>query len=405
MNIAPSPARLVTGALAALMLACPAARSQDSPAEQPTKTYTHVYDVRDMIMHVRDYPYWSEIQPPTWEAETFTGPYYGREDNGTGFFDDGGGGGGGRDDSLRVQHSREALAKEMVELVRAAIDPTSWRAAGGEVGAIRHLHGQLVVTQTAEVHKQILDLLTQLRESIALVLRIRARWVAVGSDQAAGLLGDKTDVPIPVTPQMLKQARARTIYQGVTTGYNGQLVHLAKGRGQNFLTGLIPVVADNASAARPVVEKILWGVVLEARPTLSVDRKGVVLDIRSVVSEPVRPRAGAAAKGAKDAAGAPISLQPITRLDRLDFLVQTLRTTISMPLAKPMLIGGMTAARGAARSASGGADGDVLLLIVDVSVSKPARPPKRAGKAGRKGTPRRARTGKRAKRRKNAGRR
>lgn len=38
MKNVPLPVRLVTGALAALMLACPAARSQDSPAEQPAKT-------------------------------------------------------------------------------------------------------------------------------------------------------------------------------------------------------------------------------------------------------------------------------------------------------------------------------------------------------------------------------
>ena len=35
------------------------------------------------------------------------------------------------------------------------IDPLSWRDAGGPVGNIRALQGQLIVTQTPEVHQRI----------------------------------------------------------------------------------------------------------------------------------------------------------------------------------------------------------------------------------------------------------
>ena len=37
------------------------------------------------------------------------------------------------------------------------IDPLSWRDAGGRVGSVRELAGQLIVTQTPEVHRRIAD--------------------------------------------------------------------------------------------------------------------------------------------------------------------------------------------------------------------------------------------------------
>lgn len=46
----------------------------------------------------------------------------------------------------------------LIELIRATIEPESWRSAGGNVGGITAVNHQLVVTQTSSAHGQLEDL-------------------------------------------------------------------------------------------------------------------------------------------------------------------------------------------------------------------------------------------------------
>ena len=80
---------------------------------------------------------------------------------GTGFFDDGEG--GGRDSETVEGRPSAAAVTELLDLTRNTIDPTSWRTAGGEVGAVRELFGLLIVTQTLENHRALADLITKIR--------------------------------------------------------------------------------------------------------------------------------------------------------------------------------------------------------------------------------------------------
>jgi hypothetical protein len=55
-----------------------------------------------------------------------------------------------------------------VKLLTDSIDPASWREHGGQLGSVRFLSGQLIVTQPAENHKAIANLLRQTRTLIGL---------------------------------------------------------------------------------------------------------------------------------------------------------------------------------------------------------------------------------------------
>jgi len=358
---------VIVAVLAALLGGAAGARARDADDAVP-KAETRIYDIREFLIIVKDYPYWSVVQPPTWEAETFSGPYPGEQPSG--FFDD-----REEEDPRKPDEVvRAERVEEMIVLITETVDQTSWRRAGGDPGSIRALQGQLVVTQTPANHQKIQNLLDTLRVAVVdlPMLSVQARWLAVAPETATKLLA-AGGAPIEVKEEHLKGAT--TVYRGVTAGFNGQLVHLAKGRGQSFLTGMEPVVAENASAMRPVVEKVLWGVVLEVRPTLSADRGSITLDLRSAVSDPDPSQAKAGAIRVKLGKGAPggpkpahTPSAPTQTLDRLAFLVQTLRTTVKMPLDKPMLIGAMTEA---ASAGPGKTEGKTLLLVVKVTAAKP----------------------------------
>ncbi len=153
-----------------------------------TKTIVRVYDIRDLIVRIPQ----------------FTGPRAGiggrsdRDRDGGGFdgggrddggFDGGrdGGGRGGRgggdgfggDDYEEEQITRVEMIENFIELFKTTIAPDSWQNVN-EVG-ITELNGQLVITQTAENHEKIVDLLGQLREAHAIVISIETRFISIQS--------------------------------------------------------------------------------------------------------------------------------------------------------------------------------------------------------------------------------
>jgi hypothetical protein len=55
---------------------------------------------------------------------------------------------------LKDPATRDADLAALTQRVQG-FDPLSWKDAGGEIGSIRELSGQLIITQTPEVHKRI----------------------------------------------------------------------------------------------------------------------------------------------------------------------------------------------------------------------------------------------------------
>jgi hypothetical protein len=52
-------------------------------------------------------------------------------------------------------------------LLQEAVDPTTWRDAGGTIGGFHAFAGRLVITQTPENHEQVLGILSALRKADA----------------------------------------------------------------------------------------------------------------------------------------------------------------------------------------------------------------------------------------------
>ncbi len=136
-----------------------------------SKTLTRVYDIRDLIVRIPNFS--------AGDISLGSGGGGGGGGSGGGF--GGGGGGGGGDDGGDGgdEQSKEEIITNIIELVTETIDASSWMTAGGTVGSIRELNGQLVVTQTAGNHQSLMDLISQLRETKALQISIEARFITV----------------------------------------------------------------------------------------------------------------------------------------------------------------------------------------------------------------------------------
>jgi len=62
------------------------------------------------------------------------------------------------DKSDNDRHEQNEVTASLIELIRATIEPESWRSAGGNVGQMSVANHQLVVTQTRAAHGQLEDL-------------------------------------------------------------------------------------------------------------------------------------------------------------------------------------------------------------------------------------------------------
>ena len=52
---------------------------------------------------------------------------------------------------------------DLIDTIKSVVAPDTWKDSGGTVGSIRELNGQLIINQTMENQRAIVELLSQLR--------------------------------------------------------------------------------------------------------------------------------------------------------------------------------------------------------------------------------------------------
>ncbi|TWT45427.1 Bacterial type II and III secretion system protein [Phycisphaerae bacterium RAS1] len=82
------------------------------------------------------------------------------------------------------EHDKKAveLVSGVMDIIRTSVEPDSWRESSGGDASMRELNGQLIVYQTSDAHRQVKDLLHQLRETQALQIALEARYLSVTSN-------------------------------------------------------------------------------------------------------------------------------------------------------------------------------------------------------------------------------
>ena len=136
------------------------------------KTYPVVYDIRDLLVGVPQFPetpttgFVDRGRRSSRVSEEADLPWqYGDDD----------------DDEPEANPERTSRIRQLVELIRDTIAPDSWRENGGSIGTISEINGQLVITQNSAVHGQIKGLLDRLREERSVQIAVEATFITVSS--------------------------------------------------------------------------------------------------------------------------------------------------------------------------------------------------------------------------------
>jgi hypothetical protein len=312
-------------AVAAWLFLSASTLAANPPTTEPRpELISRVYDIRDLIMALPDYPYAGTIGVPP----------------------DGGPLNIATAEPERpvptTQRSRKQRVEDVIQLIQETVDPESWRDNGGTIGSLREIGGALVVTQTAQNHDLLSRIFGQLRENAG-VIRVQADWVVLNPDQVPALLAPPAkgaESPKIVKREVLDSlARQSTHYRGEISCFSGQLVSLASGRTRSVIYNQEAVVAQKAVAMSPRVKQVTDGLMLEVAPTVLMSSNLAILEVKTKVAQWTAPTSTRAAT--RPAAYSSI-ISNAGELDRLNVATQELKTMLRVPLDQPVLVGGMT---------------------------------------------------------------
>jgi hypothetical protein len=247
-------------------------------------------------------------------------------------------------------------------------------------GRIEQLGSSLVILQRPVVHVLIDQLITNLRNASGArrTVSIDARWLLLSSDDLERLAKPADNGLLVVDRKVLAEfTRQAGNLRAITNCFSGQQVYLTSGTRRNVVSGYIPVVggidlptgrdalapnpapvqlaqlggepgmeaaaaqpiADKSVGYQPIVQTTNFGVQLEIRPTLQMDKTAVV-DLKSTVTFPDEQTPSTAAAVDPNAVAGMFS--PAPSVDRLSMNAMELATTMIVPLGQPVLVGGMT---------------------------------------------------------------
>ncbi|MFI4897160.1 MAG: hypothetical protein ACIARR_04980 [Phycisphaerales bacterium JB059] len=127
-------------------------------------TSLEIYDIRDLLIEVPDYD-----EAPEFDLQSI--------------LQAGQGGGGQSPFSGQTQDRERVPREERVEqittIVQNTIDPDGWTDLGGDTSSIQELNGNLIITTTPRIHREIIGLLGKLRQVRAMQINVETRFLLV----------------------------------------------------------------------------------------------------------------------------------------------------------------------------------------------------------------------------------
>ena len=268
-----------------------------------------------------------------------------------------------------VPQARTSI-EDLTDAITKTIAPAEWDSVGGPA-SIGQMGTSLLILATPTMHEQIDALLDSFRTRWGTLRTVflQADWLWLTPAQLGTLLSTssaKSGEPAgfgvidEAAWQKLVEAlakdtdRKRGGYHAAITAYNGQTVHVMSGGQSLIIVGLQgkpavgpgsptapaaagqPVTAPCPSASfyQPDVTTLQDGAALQVTPIVSVSGKFVALDVHSrVVRLSPKPPA---------IPGDAVSGKPDLAIDRPQWAIQHLESTLRVPADRRMLVGGMT---------------------------------------------------------------
>lgn len=188
---------------------------------------------------------------------------------------------------------------ELLAIVTDAVGADAW----GEPASIELHRGRLIVNQTREVHRQLRDVLTNLRRTADVFVQVEMRVFAMPDPFLRNIGVSSNDAHDEQRGPALKatilerfqlraiidheqeHGRRKVVQAPVVTVVDRQWVHVSIVTQRAYVSDYeLSAGGGGPTIADPVVSTFEEGVVLDVRPTISADRKSVTLDVRSTVS-------------------------------------------------------------------------------------------------------------------------
>ena len=292
---------------------------QAAAPDAAPKTETRIYDIRDLILVVDDYPSDATLVPPTEICDPnkptphACGAY------------------------MRLEKTRFERVDDVIKLIEEIIASDSWKESGGQIGSIKELCGELIVTQTPENLTAIEKFLSQRRQTRGPMVRVRADWVLLAPGQVEGLIkngrDDKSALPEISRDALDKTAVHAVHFAAALSCFNCQTVNLGSGRAKSTIVSRTAELGDHVGLYQTNREIVQYGLSLQATPTLSGDF--AILDLKCELSEPQETPEEAPTTQPSD--------DKDKLSDHLNTVVQHFHTTVRLPLNKPVLVQGSTA--------------------------------------------------------------
>jgi beta-lactamase regulating signal transducer with metallopeptidase domain len=260
-----------------------------STADELRVLVTKVYDIRDLLVEVPDFEP-EKHQPPG--AQPQTKPATPKE----------------------IPQTMSQRVDAMIKLLKETIDPTSWQPPFN--AAIKQDKGQLIILQSEENHRAVVQLLTQLRETRSLQITTQARfvvfdpavlpaddpaWTPIRPINKAATPGAATQPALGnscLTPEqtatlltiIARQAGASTRAAPKMTTFNGQRAYIKIATQRAYVADL-KIVRDEQGKAKsyePVLDNAESGLTLDLQGTVSANRKYVTLSIHPYLSKLIK---------------------------------------------------------------------------------------------------------------------
>jgi Flp pilus assembly secretin CpaC len=365
-----------------------------------------VYDIRDLLVSVPNF----QLSDVTNLASSISGGGGGTSVGGSG----GGGGGslgssssgsafGGSGGSTQNMTSNQMLMDQVVKLITDNVSSDTWKTNGGTVGSISELvgSGQIVVTQTPENERKVLDLLDKIREKREIMVTVEARFLTVSRDfiEDVGLNLDATfntnqssnsvfsTVPVHILDNNFTSGIQTGVPNSIGTAANpstlaftylddfqvnfmisaveasktsslvnaprvtlfdGGTAVLFVGTSFDYVSNLVPTVGAGGSVGyTATITPGTTGVSLFVRATVSADRKYVTLQLQpTLTGEPVFTPFSITTATAPVASGfGSVTSSAVTEtIQLISQSVTSVETLVSVPDGGTLLMGGQTIA-------------------------------------------------------------
>lgn len=142
---------------------------------------TLIYDVRDLLVQI------PQARQPDFDRNALIGADSGRR---TQLFEaapyspSAAGGAAEQASAASPDDPSTAVMEKIKQIIRQTVEPDSWleSGAGAGGGSIQDLNGNLIIYNTSEAHRQVVNVLGQLRETQALQISVESRFLDVVSN-------------------------------------------------------------------------------------------------------------------------------------------------------------------------------------------------------------------------------